>query len=136
MYDHAIAPEYDTYMGEIFEWIGREYLSHYAPDPLPAPTRDVGKIWGADYDIDLAATLLDDTVVFGECKWWDSPVGKNILEALRADARQTDYADDSQPVQWLLLAKSGFTEELERHAADTGDLHLLTPADLLDDSAP
>lgn len=131
VYEHAVEPDYDTYMGEIFEWIGRQYLTHYGSETLPAPTREVGKIWDADYDIDLAATLLDDTVVFGECKWWTAPVGRNVFDDLRDDAERTDYSDEADSTLYLLLAKSGFTDALTRSAADRHDLHLLAPDDLL-----
>jgi hypothetical protein len=129
VYDHAIAPHFSGFMGEIFEWISREYLERYAGDVLPAPPREIGKIWGADYDIDVAATLLDDTVVYAECKWWDSEVGMNVLRDLRTDASKTNYGAGADEL-FVLFSKSGFTEELEREADRAGDV-LLIEADVL-----
>ncbi|MGM0557755.1 MAG: ATP-binding protein [Myxococcota bacterium] len=130
VYDHAIEPQLSQYMGEIFEWISREFLERYADDVLSAPPREIGKIWGKDYDIDVAATLLDDTVVYAECKWWESPVGMNVLRDLRDDASKTDYGAGADEL-FVLFSKSGFTEELEREADGVGNIQLVGADDLL-----
>lgn len=49
---------------------------------LCSTTREVGRIWGADFDIDIAGTLLDGSMIYGESKWWKDPVGENILDQL------------------------------------------------------
>jgi hypothetical protein len=130
VYDHAILPHFSGFMGEIFEWISREYLERYADDVLPAPPREIGKIWGTDYDIDVAATLLDDTVIYTECKWWDSEVGMNVLRDLRDDASKTNYGAGADE-RFVLFSKSGFTEELAREAGETGDVLLVKADDML-----
>ncbi|MBA2664045.1 MAG: restriction endonuclease [Bradymonadaceae bacterium] len=130
VYEHAVRPAFDGYMGEIFEWIAHQYVARHGAERLGIPCREVGKIWGADYDIDIAATLLDGTVLFGECKWWSSPVGMNVLDDLRADAAKTTYGRNARR-QFLIASKSGFTAELEAYARDEDSVHLATPEDLL-----
>jgi len=131
VWEHAVEPEYDTYMGEVFEEVARQHVARYVPDRLPTAAREVGKIWGSDYDIDVACELLDGTVSVGECKWWDSRVGRNVLEQLKTDAEKTTYTPDDGPALYYLFAKTGFTPELIELAADTPELELLTPDDLL-----
>lgn len=131
VYDHAIQPYFDEYMGEIFEWIAHQFVSHYGSEVLPAPSREVGKIWGADYDVDVAATLLDNTVVMGECKWWDKSVGINVLRDLQDDCLKTSYGKGPSAMHHLLVSKSGFSDELEELSAQSETLHLLSTDELL-----
>jgi uncharacterized protein len=126
VYEYAIQPHFDGYMGEIFEWIAHQFVALYGDELLPAPPKEVGKIWGADFDIDVAATLLDGTVVFGECKWWSSPVGANVLRDLREDCQKTDYGTSAPATHHLLVSRSGFTDDLKEEARQTERLHLIS----------
>ncbi len=131
VYDHAIRPYFDDYMGEIFEWIAHQFVAQFGTEVLPAPSRKVGKIWGADYDIDVAAMLLDGGVVFGECKWWESSVGANVLRELKDDSKKTTYGRDVEAVRHLLVSKSGFTDELVEQASQDELVSLVSVGDLL-----
>jgi hypothetical protein len=92
----------------------------------------VGQIWAGDYDIDVAGELLDGTALFGECKWWTEHVGANVLDHLMACAARTSYGRDAPARHYLLYARTGFTEEVRRRAAEaSAALHLLTPRELL-----
>lgn len=134
LYRDVIEPRFSDYMGELFEWIGRQYVSRYGTQRLPTAPSEIGKIWGADFDIDIAATLLDDSILFGECKWWSHRVGKNVLDELQTDAEKTDYGDDADTVHWMLISKSGFNDELQQRASDSDTLHLVAAAELLSKS--
>lgn len=136
VWERAIEPEFDSYMGEIFEWIGRQWVERYGSGTLGAPTREIGKIWGADHDLDVAATLLDDTRVFGECKWWKAEVGENVLRDLEAAVDKTDYGRKAPATHLVLVSKSGFTEGLQNAVAASGSVYLLEPGDLLGGDPP
>ena len=131
VYQHAIQPHLDGYMGEIFEWITHQFIAHYASEIFAAPAKEVGKIWGADFDLDVVATLLDDAVVFGECKWWSSPVGANVMGELEEDCRKTDFGNNAAVIHQLLASKSGFTDEVEMRAQQSERLHLISTDELL-----
>ena len=131
VYDYAIEPHLTGFMGEIFEWIAHQFVAHYGREFLNAPAKKVGKIWSGDYDIDLVATLLDNTMVFGECKWWDSPVGPNILQKLKETSQKTRFSVDPQSTPYLLFSRSGFTKELPEEAATSQSIVLIGPQQLL-----
>jgi len=40
------------------------------------------RIWQTDYAIDVAGTLLDGSMLYGECKWWAGAVGEHVLDDL------------------------------------------------------
>jgi len=91
----------------------------------------VGKIWGSDFDLDIAGTTLDGSVVFGECRWTRAKVGMSVLRDLTALTRKTTYGRRAAATHLVLLSRKGFTRELQRRSADTPFLHLVDPAALL-----
>lgn len=132
VWEHAIQPRLDDYMGGLFEWICRDYVRLHGREVLPVPAREVGQIWAADFDIDVAGRLLDDTPFSGECKWWSGPVGMNVLQHLVETTRRSAYhADGGGSALHLLFSRSGFTAELERHGEATPRLRLVGPEALL-----
>ena len=131
VYNHAVRPELHAHMGEIFEWIGREYIQWYGEEILTTAAREVGKIWGSDFDLDIAGTTLDRKQVFGECKWTSAKVGMSVLGDLAALTRKTTYGRRAAATHLVLMSRKGFTKELQRRSADTPFLHLVDPAALL-----
>ncbi len=128
---HVIAPRLDEYMGGLFEWICRDYARLYLNEVLPVPAQEVGQIWGADFDLDVAGRLLNGSALAGECKWWKDPVGLNVLDHLGDTATRTPYERDAAERYLLLFSRSGFTPELKRHAKKDPHVRLLGPAELL-----
>lgn len=130
VYEHAIQPHFDTYMGEVFEWIALEYIARHGGELFETSAKEVGKIWSSDYDLDVVATLFDGPVVFGECKWWTKPVGANVLQTLRDSAGATTYGRGSAH-HFVLFSRSGFTAEVTDLSNEDSTLHLVAPDDLL-----
>lgn len=124
-----IEPRMDDYMGGRFEEICRAWTALYAQERLGIPARVVGKIWAADYDVDVAGELLDGRRLAAECKWWKKPAGLNIRGELEQSVAANRYYADRRPV-YAIFARNGFTPELK--AAESPELLLITPADLLD----
>lgn len=130
VYRYKIAPRLDRYMGDQFEDVCRAYTAVYVQEKAEAPAHTVGKIWSGDYDIDVAGELLDGRRVAGECKWWQSPVGMNVLEALQDSTVRNRYYAGEKPL-YLVFARNGFTPEIESEAAARDDVILLGLVDLL-----
>lgn len=128
---HVIEPRLDDHLGGIFEWICRDYARRYLNEALPVPAQEVGQIWAADYDIDVAGRLLDGSAFAGECKWWSAKVGVNVLERLRETSGRSSYEQNAGQRYHLLFSRSGFTPELKRRLRKEKDLRLIGPAELL-----
>jgi len=132
VWSHAIEPHLHEYMGGLFEWICRDFVQLYGREILPRAAREVGQIWAADYDIDVAGRLLGGATFSGECKWWGTPVGLNVLQALRNTTNGSSYfGGPRRGHRYLLFSRSGFTDELERVKAEDPNLSLLGPHELL-----
>lgn len=128
---HTIEPRMDDYMGGMFEWICRDYARRYVNEVLPTAAQEVGQIWAGDFDIDVAGRLLNGEAFAGECKWWNGPVGMNVLQRLRETAVRPSYERDAEKRYLLLFSRSGFTADLKRERKRDPDLRLIGPGELL-----
>lgn len=132
VYNRMIAPNLSQYMGEIFEDVCRQYVElHWKEKIGIAPTR-VGAYWGSNLEIDLMTENLDNSNWFGECKWWKSPVGENVLNKLieKVDLLPEHFKERAK---YILFSASGFTDSLKQRAVDTGVI-LIDLNDLYEDS--
>jgi AAA+ ATPase superfamily predicted ATPase len=132
---HSIEPRLDDYMGGMFEWICRDYARRYLSETLPTAAQEVGQIWAGDFDIDVAGRLLNGEAFAGECKWWNAPVGLNVLQRLRETSARPAYERDAPRRYLLMFSRSGFTPELQREAKRDPDLRLIGPDELLGPAA-
>jgi hypothetical protein len=57
---HQIAPKLGEFMGGAFEEICREHARRFSQEYFSAPAQEIGRIWQADYDIDVAGKLWTD----------------------------------------------------------------------------
>ena len=133
---HLILPFLDDHMGAVFEMICREFMRLHAQEVLGQPVRTVGRVWAADYDLDVAGELLDGSSVYGECKWWKDPVGENVLERLLETAGRAKYGTRDKRTQYLLFSRSGFTPALKARAKRGAQLHLIGLEHLLATPTP
>lgn len=131
VWHHRVAPHLNDYMGRMFEEICRDHARQYSQERLPAPVQEVGRIWRQDYDIDIAGTLLDGSMLYGECKWWSTPVGENVLDELIERASTTEFGRDNDRRQFVLYARKGFTAALRKRAATQPGIVLHTPQSMV-----
>lgn len=127
---HSILPQMSEYMGLVFERICREYLRLYSQEQLGQPAKNVGQIWAADYDLDVVGELFGGEPVFGECKWWNEPVGVNVLEKLEQSAGRSGFGGSKVP-KLLLFSRKGFNAQVKSIAKERPDVYLLEPKHLL-----
>lgn len=131
VYQEVIAPRLDEYMGYPFELICRSYMRLHGSEQLPSTVNEVGKIWLTDADIDVAGTLLDGSVFFGECKWSKKHLGLNVLDQLSAAAHATKYGAGVNNRYYLMFSRSGYSPEAQARAAADPAVRLVTLEGLL-----
>ncbi len=119
VYQQMIAPNLSPYMGEIFEDVCRQYIRRYWAEKLKIAPKQIGKHWGSDLEIDVLTKNVDGSHWFGECKWWNAPVGENVLEHLITNA--TKISDQwKRNSRYILFSASGFTDALKQRAEKDG----------------
>ena len=85
----------------------------------------LGRYWDAQTEIDIVALDPEGkNIVFGEYKYWQEPVGIDVLTKLEAKVRSVLWERNNRNVWYVLFSISGFTKELEELAEGRDDLLL------------
>lgn len=109
LFDEIIYPSFTQYFGFIFEDICKQYLNktnHYDGKPF----LKISSWWGSDpetkvqEEIDLVGETMDQ-VLFGECKWTNTPVTKTTLTTL---IKRSKLVKTDKIPSYYLFSKSGF----------------------------
>jgi hypothetical protein len=93
--------------------------------------QEIGQIWGADYDIDVAGRLLNGSMLYGECKWRRGAIGADVLATLIERTGRTDYGRGVEDRYFVLYARTDFKTGVQEHAKEDGRIVLLTPDTML-----
>ncbi len=128
VYQQMIAPHLSQYMGSIFEDVCHQYVERYWTEKLKVAPIGVGAHWGSDFEIDVLTENVDGSHWFGECKWWNSPVGENVLNRLIENAGKVHDQWQQHP-RYVLFSANGFTEALQQRS-EREDVSLIETNDL------
>ena len=63
-------------------------------------------------------------MILGECKYWQEPIGANILRELEKKADSVIWKNNIRRTWFVLFSAAGFSEELKIQAASRNDLLL------------
>ena len=126
-----IEPRMDDFMGGAFEEMCRDHSRRWSQERLPAPAQEIGQVWGADYDIDVAGRLLDGSMLYGECKWWRREVREDVLYTLIERSEKTTFGKGESRRHFVLYARTGFSAGVLESAASDGRVELHTPDTIL-----
>ena len=128
VYQQMISPNLSQYMGGIFEEVCRQYVERYWEEKLKVAPIRVGAHWESDLEIDVLTENVDESHWFGECKWWNAPVGENVLNRLIENAVRVRDQWKQNP-RYVLFSANGFTDALQQRAAKEG-VYLIEANDL------
>ena len=85
-----------------------------------------GRYWDNHLEIHVAAIDPEENnLILGECKFWQEPMGVNVLRDLEAKATQIPWRKGQRQLWYVLFSISGFTPELTTLAAGRSDLLLI-----------
>ena len=110
----------------VYEDVCREQMWNLnANDAWSFHFSKLGRWWDSRNEIDIAATDPDGSnLILGECKFWQEPVGSNILYALEQKAAAVEWRKDRRHTWLILFSAAGFTDELKEIAKSRSDLIL------------
>lgn len=135
VWKRRIEPDFNHYMGIVFERVCRDYLLHQnSKGKLPVLFTAIGRWWGTDpkrrkqAEIDLVAKDGDD-YLFCECKWRNEMLDLSVLRGLKERAEV--FGRKREKTFYLLFSKSGFTDGVIREAAQEDNIILVTLDEIL-----
>ncbi|MCL2334028.1 MAG: ATP-binding protein [Candidatus Methanoplasma sp.] len=102
----------NEYASACFVRLCIEYIrERNAANDLPFVAKRVGRIWCKECAVDVGATD-GKTLLIGECRWSDQPVGLEILSAMREKVTKTRELSEKEDYVLCLFSKFGFTQAL------------------------
>jgi AAA+ ATPase superfamily predicted ATPase len=117
-----IRQTFGQYVSHPFEDCIRDWLWRLQErEQLPFALHKLGSWWNKRTEIDLVG--LNETthdIVFGECKWSQSPVGLDVLKSLYNKAHQVPWNRDERREWYVLASRSGFHDSLIERARRPG----------------
>lgn len=111
----------DGHLARTFPSLCRAALLEGVVDPrltrrIPVRAREIGGLWGTDYDLPVSGTLRNGAVVYGTGVWGRTANEADADEAL-AGLRATRYGFGRESRLVLLITTKGATEGLARRVA-------------------
>ena len=96
-----------------------------ANDVWPFNFTKLGRYWDSNTEIDIVALDPEGkNLILGECKYWQEPVGVNVLRVLETKTDSVAWERNNRKVWYVLFSASGFTDELTALAATREDVLL------------
>ena len=111
----------------VYEDVCREKMWELnGDDAWPFHFSRIGRHWDADTEIDIAALDQEGrNLILGECKYWQEPVGLNVLNELEQKAERVAWNKDRRKTWFVLFSMGGFTDDLRLLAEARSDLLLV-----------
>ena len=104
-----IEPKFDHYVSltiepVIIDLMKKDFFKH------GLKFERIGRYWDKDIEIDFLGVTRDGVTVFGEIKWTNSPINREVYFNLVRKAKNIKTKDSE--VMYVLVSKTGFDQEL------------------------
>lgn len=131
-YSELVEPELPDFVSETFEQLCRDAVP--ALYPGWRFTERPGSWWHQEHEIDVVGLTAGGTVLAGEVKFTNEPVGYSILSRLQEEARQIRWTppDGGEPTyEYVLFGRNGFKQSVREAANEDEALQLYTLEDVV-----
>lgn len=133
-YVELVAPELPDFVSGTFEELSQQALLEEYGDQFRF-VEEPSNWWnGSGREIDIVAPTDGETLVVGEAKFRQQPVGYDVLNQLESEAPNVDWTPDSgkdPEYQYALFSRSGFNRSVQEAAEKREDLRLFSVADVV-----
>ena len=131
--DEVFAEPILSHTGKTFEDCAKQYMWRALKEKtLPFSFKKIGSWWGnnpkerREEEIDFIA-FSDDQAIFGECKWRNTQIRKDVLEDL---IRKAGLFNSFTDTHFILFSKSGFTGATKNEANKKNNITLIGIEDM------
>jgi AAA+ ATPase superfamily predicted ATPase len=123
VYENTIEPDLPNLVGETFEDVCQEAIWDGIRRGEFEQYSEIGRWWYGENEIDIVGlSPADDRILFAECKWTSEPVGRGLVEDLRAKTEHVQWGPNSRTERFALFSRSGFVEGLDQEVDDSWSL--------------
>jgi AAA+ ATPase superfamily predicted ATPase len=113
----TIAEDFPQHLSGIYEKVALETV--WQNRDAFFPFSKAGRWWDRNNEIDLVAiSKQHDSILFGEVKWSEKPIGVDIYEALKEKSKKVEWASKKRKEYFCLFSRRGFTEAMIRRAKE------------------
>ena len=130
-YDALIEPELADFVSHSFEELCYGALRALYPEHTITHT---GQWWYDEHEIDVVGLTAGKTVIVGECKFQQSPLGYDALSTLRDhtdELRWSPQDGSDRVVEYALFSRSGFEQSVTNTASEQDNLRLFSVDDIV-----
>lgn len=131
-FETVIEPELADFVSPAFEKLCGDALRTLYPEHTITET---GQWWYDDHEIDVVGLTTGETLIVGECKFTQAPLGYDAFATLRdhvEELRWTPEGGGDRVETYALFSQSGFTTAVEEAAEERDDLKLFSAGDVVD----
>jgi hypothetical protein len=133
-YADLIDPELPDFVSGTFEQLCQRAVLYAFGDEYRF-LEEPGNWWdGSGNEIDIVAPTDGETLLAGEVKFRQEPLGYDILSRLESEVSNVEWQPDggSDPeYEYALFSRAGFSSAVTESAAERDDLHLFTVDDVV-----
>jgi AAA+ ATPase superfamily predicted ATPase len=130
--DHVLGrvrATWPDHLGSVYEIVAKEILWECRDRIFPFSA--VGRWWNKEEEIDVVALNPEsDSILFGEVKWTEKPVGTDIVERLKRKATKVAWGTVERKETYALFSRSGFSDAVLR-MAEKGEVILFKQGSFL-----
>ncbi|MWV40027.1 ATP-binding protein [Natrialba sp. INN-245] len=106
----SLADSLSDHTSQTFEHVCQQAVQSAA---VPVDCSRVGRWWYKEAEIDVVGlNPQTNTLLLGECKWTNTPVGTSLLTDLEELEENVRWQGDDRTVEYALFSRSGFTDEV------------------------
>jgi AAA+ ATPase superfamily predicted ATPase len=133
-YTDLVEPELPDFVSETFERLCQQAVLYEYGDQYRF-VEEPSNWWdGNGREIDVVAPTDGDTLVVGEVKFRQQPVGYDVLSQLETEAPLVDWTPESgrdPEYRYALFSRSGFKRSVEEAAEERNDIRLFAVDDVV-----
>ncbi|MFC7070566.1 ATP-binding protein [Halobaculum lipolyticum] len=130
-YEALIEPELADFVSDSFEDLCCDALRALYPNQTITNT---GQWWYGEHEIDVVGLTASETLIVGECKFQQSPLGYGALSSLEDhvdELRWSPQSGNDRVVEYALFSRNGFKPSVEEAAEQREDLRLFSATDVV-----
>ena len=116
----------------VFEDVCKEWMWELNfKDTWPFHFSKLGRYWDSNTEIDIVGLDPEENnMILGECKYWNEPVGIQVLQELEGKSKRIAWRKDNRKTWYILFSMNGYTDALQEMVQNRNDVILVSGCEI------